>query len=114
MQKEGEVRLMQGRIVALQSSQLQLKHRVKKLNKSKIRQMEEHRDNQHLRKDNERLKGVSEQLSKKVKEHQQEIVRLDKDTAFLREENAHLRKMRSLPLDTVPKPRQCTGYLPGQ
>ena len=85
-------------MAALQKSQVQLKQKMRKLSKANIRQMEEIRDSQHLRKDNKRLKRLSEQLSKTAKEHQQEVAQLNKNNARLREENGHLRGMRSISL----------------
>ena len=101
MHKEGKIRRLQGIIDALQKSQLQLKQEVRKLRNSKACQMTETVANEHLKKDNKRLKRFSEQLSKNTKQHKQEMAQLIKGTAHLREENARLRGMRSVSLSIV-------------
>ena len=98
MHKEGKIKRLQGRNAALQKSQVQLQQKIRKLSKSSVCQMEENRAIQHLKKDNKLLRRLSEQLSKKAKEHQQKVARLNKDNARLREENGHLRGMRVISL----------------
>ena len=91
MHKDGEIKRLQGKIVALQKSQLQLKQEIRKPSQNNARQMAENRFNQHLKKDNRRLRMLNEQLSKDATQHKQEVVQLQESTARLRKENAHLR-----------------------